>query len=178
MKSFGDKTVNADWAVIYYAGHGIQVDGKNFIIPVDATLRRASHIEDEAVSLNRVLSKVEDAKKLRMVILDACRNNPFASRMFRSAGSRTRSLGKGLAPIEPDRGTLVAYSARDGQVAFDGEGQNSPYTKALLKHMDESGLEINLLFRKVRDTVLRNTGRQQEPYVYGSLPGIELFFRH
>jgi len=95
--------------------------------------------------------------------------------MLRS-GSTTRSVGRGLGRIEPPRGTLVAYAARDGEFAMDGDGENSPFARALVKHLAEPGLEINLLFRKVRDTVQETTGRRQEPFVYGSLPAEEFIF--
>lgn len=175
LKAFGDKAANADWAVVYYAGHGIQVDGRSYLIPVDASLTRASHVEDEALALDRVLAKVADARKIRLVILDACRSNPFLSRMIRNAG--TRSLGRGLALIEHTGGVLVAYAARDGQLAQDGTGENSPYTAALLEHLEQPGLEIGLLFRKVRDSVLKRTGGVQEPWTYGSIPSEELYFK-
>ncbi len=174
LKDFGDKAADADWAVVYYSGHGIQVDGQSYIVPTNARLARASHVEDEAIPLDRVLSKVRDAKKLRLVILDACRDNPFTPRMVQSAG--TRNIGRGLGRIEPS-GVLVAYSAKDGQLAQDGAGQNSPFTEALLEHLEEPGLEIGLLFRKVRDSVLRNTKNAQEPFVYGSIPSEEMYFR-
>jgi hypothetical protein len=175
LKSFGDQAASADWAVVYFAGHGIQVNQTNYLIATDAQLVRASHVEDEAVALPYLLSKVEDAGQLRLVILDACRTNPFLARMEQASGSR--ALGRGLGRIEPQRGVLVAYAARDGQLAQDGVEGNSPFTKALLEHIEEPGLEIGLLFRKVRDTVLKRTGNAQEPFVYGSLPSEGLYFK-
>ena len=124
---------------------------------------------------DRVLAKVEGAKKLRLVILDACRENPFAAKMA-SAGA-TRSIGRGLARIEPEAGVLVAYSAKDGQVAQDGDGLNSPFAESLLKHLDEPGLEINMLFRRVHDDVKTRTAGQQIPFTYGALPAEALFFK-
>ena len=110
---------------------------------------------------------VEGASGLGLVILDACRDNPFAAAMQRSGA--TRSIGRGLARVEPAGETLVAYAAKGGSVAADGVGRNSPYSTALLAHLEEPGLEVGLMFRKVRDAVLAATGRQQEPFVYGSL---------
>jgi tetratricopeptide (TPR) repeat protein len=176
LKSFGDLAAGADWAVIYYAGHGIEVNGINYLIPVDAVLEQASHVEDEAMPLSRLLSKVTAASKLQLVILDACRNNPFSARMKKS-GPGTRSLGRGLASIEPESGVLVAYAARDGTTALDGDDANSPYAEALIKHITEPGLEINLLFRKVRDDVYTRTAKQQEPFTYGSLPAQAFYFK-
>ena len=176
LKEFGDLAAGADWAVIYFAGHGIEVGGVNYIIPVDATLEQQSHVEDETVPLTRVLGKVAGAGKMQLVILDACRNNPFVPKM-RSAGRQVRSIGRGLASIEPESGVLIAYAARDGTTALDGDSANSPYAEALVKYLSEPGLEISLLFRKVRDDVFNKTGRQQEPYTYGSLPAQPFFFK-
>jgi tetratricopeptide (TPR) repeat protein len=173
LKNFGDQAMNSDWAVIYYAGHGIEVDGRNYLIPVDAKIALAHHVEDETLPLDRVLAKAEAARKLRLVILDACRVNPFAARM--AAGNR--AIGRGLGRIEPGGGVLVAYAARDGRVAEDGADGHSPFTAALLKHLEEPGVDIGLLFRRVRDTVMADTRSQQEPFTYGSLPGEALYFR-
>jgi tetratricopeptide (TPR) repeat protein len=176
LKDFGDLAASADWAVIYYAGHGIEVGGTNYLIPVDAKLEQQTHVEDEGMPLPRLLSKVTAASKLQLVILDACRNNPFVGRMKRS-GKETRSLARGLASIEPESGVLVAYAARDGTTALDGESANSPYAEALIKNIVEPGLEISLLFRKVRDEVYTKTSRQQEPFTYGSLPAQPFYFK-
>jgi tetratricopeptide (TPR) repeat protein len=176
LKDFGDLAAAADWAVIYYAGHGIEVGGVNYLIPVDAKLEQQSHIEDEAMPLSRLLSKVSGASKMQLVILDACRNNPFVGKM-RSTGRSTRAISSGLASIEPESGVLVAYSARDGTTALDGTGPNSPFAEALVKHLTEPGLEIGLLFRKIRDAVYTATTKQQEPFTYGSLPAQPFYFR-
>ena len=176
LKEFGDLAAKADWAVIYFAGHGVEVGGTNYLIPTDAALEQQSHIEDETVPLSRVLSKVAGASKMQLVILDACRNNPFVPKM-RQAGKQARAIGRGLASIEPESGVLVAYAARDGTMALDGESENSPYAQALVKHLPEPGLEISLLFRKVRDEVIGSTSRQQEPYTYGSLPAQPFYFK-
>jgi uncharacterized caspase-like protein len=174
LKDFGDKAADADWAVIYYAGHGVEMNGENYLVPVDAKLARAEHVEDEAVTLKRVLSKAEAAHKLRMVILDACRNNPF--RMASSDG-RSRTITRGLSPVDPSRGVVVAYAARDGTTADDGDGEHSPFTQALLANLETPNLDIGLLFRRVRDQVLARTKNAQEPFTYGSLPGEELYFK-
>ena len=176
LKEFGDLAAGADWAVIYFAGHGIEVGGANYLIPVDAALEQQGHIEDETVPLSRVLGKVAGASKMQLVILDACRNNPFVPKM-RQTGRQARAIGRGLASIEPESGVLVAYAARDGTTALDGDSANSPYAEALVKYLSEPGLEISLLFRKVRDDVLSKTGTQQEPYTYGSLPAQPFYFK-
>jgi tetratricopeptide (TPR) repeat protein len=176
LRDFGDRTANADWAVVYYSGHGMEMNGVAYLIPVDARLERDTHVSDEAVPLSRVLEKVESAHRLRLVILDACRNNPFVARMIRSAGL-TRAIGRGLSAIEPEGGVLVAYAAKHGTVAEDGAGANSPFAEAMLENLEEPGLEINYLFRKVRDQVLAATNKRQEPFLYGSLPSERLFFK-
>ena len=175
LQKFGELADDSDWAVIYYAGHGIEIGGVNYAIPVDAALKAATHIEDEAVPQERVMATVGNAKKMRLVILDACRDNPFVPKMRTSGG--TRSVGRGLARIDPPPGVLLAYAARDGLTAMDGETGNSPFASALVEFLEEPGLEINLLFRKVRDTVFRSTRGQQEPFTYGSLPAQQFFFR-
>ena len=157
----------AEVAVVFYAGHGIEVDQRNFLVPVDARLSSDQDVEFETVPLELVMRSVARASGLRLVILDACRENPFAVTMQRSGA--TRSVGRGLARVEPGGDTLVAYAAKEGTLASDGEGRNSPYSTALLAHLEEPGLEVGLLFRKVRDAVLAATGGRQEPFVYGSL---------
>ncbi|HLZ02508.1 MAG TPA: caspase family protein [Bradyrhizobium sp.] len=170
LREFADKAADADIAVIYYAGHGIEVDGSNYLIPVDAKLERDTDVYDEAFSLDRVLVAAESAKKLRLVILDACRDNPFAQTMKRTLA--TRSIGRGLAKLEPSSpNTLIAYSAKAGSTAEDGAGRNSPFTIALSNHLTTPGLDVRRAFGFVRDDVLKATSNHQEPFVYGSLGG-------
>ena len=170
LREFADKASGADIAVIYYAGHGIEVDGSNYLIPVDARLERDNDVYDEAFSLDRVLVSVESTKKLRLVILDACRDNPFTQTMKRTLA--TRSIGRGLAKVEPaSSNTLIAYSAKAGSTAQDGAGKNSPFTAALSRHLTTPGLDVRRAFGFVRDDVLKSTDNRQEPYVYGSLGG-------
>ena len=170
LREFADKAANADVAVIYYAGHGIEVDGSNYLVPVDARLERDADVYDETLSLDRVLVAVESAKKLRLVILDACRDNPFAQTMKKTVA--TRSIGRGLAKIEPaSPNTLIAFSAKAGSTAADGGGNNSPFTIALSNRLTTPGLDVRRAFGFVRDDVLKATYNRQEPYVYGSLGG-------
>lgn len=175
LRNFARKAARADMAVVYFAGHGIEIDGQNYLIPTDAELREDVDVEFETLSLDQVMRSVRGARELKLVLLDACRNNPFAHSM-RMSGN-TRSVGRGLARIEPTVGTLVSYAAKQGTTADDGAGRNSPYTQALLKYLEEPGLEVNFLFRKVRDEVLKSTNRAQEPFTYGSLPGKRIFLR-
>lgn len=170
LRDFIDKAREADVAVVYYAGHGIEVDGTNYLVPVDAVLERDVDIYDEALSLDRVLVSVEPAKQLRLVILDACRDNPFTRSMKRTLASR--AVGRGLAKVEPTSpNTLIAYASKAGSTASDGDGKNSPFATALVKHVTKPGLDLRKAFGYVRDDVLKSTGNRQEPYVYGSLGG-------
>src|SRR5271170_2529748 len=170
LRDFADRARDADIAVVYYAGHGMEVNGTNYLIPVDAKLERDTDVYDEALSLDRVLVAIEPAKQLRLVILDACRDNPFAKSMKRTVASR--AIGRGLAKIEPTSpNLLIAYSARAGSMASDGDGKNSPFTLALAKHLTTPGLDVRRAFGFVRDDVLRVTSNRQEPFVYGSLGG-------
>jgi len=173
LRDFADRSRDADIAVVYYAGHGIEVDGTNYLIPVDARLERDTDVYDEALSLDRVLVAIEPAKRLRLVILDACRDNPFSKSMKRTVA--TRAIGQGLAKIEPTSpNMLIAYSAKAGSTAADGDGKNSPFTTALAKHLTTPGLDVRRAFGFVRDDVLKITGNRQEPFVYGSLGGEDL----
>jgi uncharacterized caspase-like protein len=170
LRDFADHARDADIAVVYYAGHGIEVDGTNYLIPVDAKLERDTDVYDEAFSLERVLLAIEPAKQLRLVILDACRDNPFAKVMKRTVASR--AVGQGLAKVEPTSpNMLIAYSAKAGSTALDGDANNSPFTIALAKHLTTPGLDVRRAFGFVRDDVLKTTSYRQEPFVYGSLGG-------
>src|SRR5215216_6679542 len=170
LREFMDAAADADVAVVYYAGHGIQVRDMNYMIPVDAKLATEIDAEDEAVSLDRIVMALEPAKRLRLVILDACRDNPFARSMKRRVAMR--AVTGGLAKMEPTLGeTLIAYAAKAGSTAEDGDSENSPFAAALIKHLAVPGLDIRLAFGRVRDDVLKRTGNRQEPFVYGSLGG-------
>ncbi len=178
LNAFSTEAARADWAVVYYAGHGIEVNGVNYLIPVDAKLKTDRSVQFEAVPLESVLTSVESARKLRLVILDACRDNPFLRDMAKTVASR--SVGRGLARIEPETSaTLVAYAAKAGQVASDGvSGQaNSPFATALIRNMQKPGVEIRKFFGLVRDDVMAATANAQEPFVYGSLGGDDYFLR-
>lgn len=170
IREFAVTAADADIAVVYYAGHGIEANGVNFLIPADAKLLSDFDVEDEAVPLDRILQTISPAKRLRLVILDACRDSPFSDRMKRSVA--TRSVGRGLAKIEPTtRDTLIAFAAKAGAVAADGDGIHSPFSTALLNHIATPGLDLRIALGRVRDEVLKSTNRRQEPFVYGSLGG-------
>jgi Caspase domain len=170
LRDFTDKARGADVAVIYFAGHGLEVDGVNYVVPVDATLERDADVDDEAIALNRILLAAEPATQLRLVILDACRDNPFAKKMKRTIASR--SLGRGLVGVEANKpNTFIAFAAKEGSTAADGDGNNSPFSAALLKHLTRPGIDIRKAFGYVRDEVMNATGNQQEPYTTNSLGG-------
>jgi hypothetical protein len=175
LRDFSDTSLDADVAVVFYAGHGMEVGGINYLIPTDAVLERDIDAQDEAVSLDRVSQILEPAKRLRLVILDACRDNPFVRSMRRTVA--TRAIRSGYGEIDERSlppNTLIAYAQRAGATAEDGAGANSPYTTALLKHLPTPGLDIELALRRVRDDVLKLTRNRQEPFKYGSLGGAEI----
>lgn len=181
LEEFRFSAETADLALIYFAGHGVEVQGENFLIPVDAKVSTNAELQQQSVSLKDMLDAVDHARKMRVVILDSCRNNPLpgsilaeAQAVGGTAADTSRGAG-GLVTPSPDRGTLVAYAARDGSVALDGTGANSPFARALADRLAVPGLEISLMFRQVRDDVLANTGGMQEPHTYGSLSGIPYF---
>src|SRR5262245_19921301 len=176
LRDFSDTAQDADIAAVFYAGHGIEVAGVNYLIPIDAVLERDIDVQDEAVSLDRINQVLEPVKRLRLIILDACRDNPFARSMRRTIA--TRSVRSGYGEIDERSlppNTLIAYAQRAGFTAEDGVGSsNSPYTTALIKHLPTPGLDIELAPRRVRDEVLRATKNKQEPFKYGSLGGAEI----
>lgn len=173
LREFTDQARGADIAVVYFAGHGLEVDGTNYVVPVDAMLERDADVDDEAISLNRILMATEAATKLRLVILDACRDNPFATRMKRTLA--TRAISRGLVGVEANRpNTFIAFAAKEGSTAADGDGDHSPFTTALLHHLTQPGLDIRKAFGYVRDDVMSTTGNQQEPYTTNSLGGSDV----
>ena len=171
LRAFTRQSAGADVSLVFYAGHGIEMDGVNYLVPVDARLERDVDVRFEAVTVDNLLVSTSGAS-LRLLILDACRNNPLARSMQRTAATRTVSggrfadLNEGLLGDE----TLVAYAAAAGTTAADGRGRNSPYTTALLPHL-ETSLEIALLFCRVRAQVLASTNGAQRPHEYHSLVG-------
>src|SRR5262249_53403567 len=166
--ALGRDAAGADMAALYFAGHGMEISGENWLIPVDAELKKDTDAANEAISLRSVMLQVSNTTSLGLVILDACRNNPFAARMQRSRALRA-AIGGGLGRIEPVGNVLVAYAARDGTTALDGDGRNSPFTTALLHNIETPGVEVTFMFRNVRDDVMEATRNEQQPFVYGSL---------
>jgi hypothetical protein len=172
IRRFEATADQADIAVVYFAGHGLEVAGANYLIPVDARLASDRDTEDEAIPLERLVSSADGAKHLRLVILDACRDNPFLTTMRRERRTATRAIASGLGRVEPtSTDTLIAYAAKAGSTADDGDGQHSPFTAAILKNLTVPGLDVRLAFGRIRDEVLKETASRQEPFVYGSLGG-------
>ena len=166
--ALGREAAAADMAVMYFAGHGMEISGENWLIPIDAELKKDIDAENEAISLRSVMLQVSNTTSLGLVVLDACRNNPFAAKMHRALALRAATAG-GLGRIEPVGNVLVAYAARDGTTALDGDGRNSPFTTALLHNIETPGIEVTFMFRNVRDDVMEATRNEQQPFVYGSL---------
>jgi uncharacterized caspase-like protein len=170
IRRFETMADQADIAVIYYAGHGLEISGTNYLIPIDARLASDRDADDEAIPLERLVSSTDRAKRLRLVILDACRDNPFVTTMRRERTNR--AVTAGLGKVEPtSTDTLIAYAAKAGSTADDGDERHSPFTSALLNNLTVPGLDVRLAFGRVRDEVLKSTGNRQEPFVYGSLGG-------
>jgi Caspase domain len=171
MANFGRQAQDADAALVYYAGHGIQYQGLNYLIPVDARLEDEYSINYELTRIDDVLFALSKARGVKILILDACRNNPLAERLSSRGGNRDFGQTRGLARIEAPRGMLVAFATQSDQVAVDGVGRNSPFTAALLKEIEEPGIEIATLFRRVAIDVNRSTGGRQLPELSISMAG-------
>jgi uncharacterized caspase-like protein len=177
LRAFRDQADKADWALIYFAGHGIEINGVNYLIPVDARLLDDRDVRAETVSYEELLGAAGGAKMLRLLILDACRDNPFKDIMRRTMASRG-SNDRGLArPPEAESGTMVVYSAKAGEVAADDtNGVNSPFARAFVAELEVPGREVRRLFDYVRDDVLEATNNRQQPFTYGSMPGRRDFY--
>ncbi|MCC6468078.1 MAG: caspase family protein [Alphaproteobacteria bacterium] len=161
---FGEKLRAGGVGLFYYAGHGVQVRGHNYLVPLDASLPSEASVRVQAVDVDLVLEQMTEARnRANVVILDACRNNPFIA--------ARRGAGAGLAAIDAARGTLIAYSTAPGTVAVDGSGANSPYTASLVRAIEQPGLTVEELFKRVRSTVLEATQGAQTPWESSSLTG-------
>jgi uncharacterized protein YraI len=176
LGEFTEKAQQADIALFFYAGHGIEFNGENYLIPIDAQMRSEATAQFETVELQQVVGAVNASRKLGVVLLDACRDNPFANSMQRRNG--TRSTSRGLAPIslEGESGVLVSFAAQPGDTADDGTGKHSPYTTALLEVIDQPGLEVGRMFRAVRARVREQTGGRQVPMEHTELPDEDIYF--
>jgi len=170
LRRFSAQAAGAEVAAVYYAGHGIEARGANWLLPTDTVLQNDSDLDYEAINLDLVMRATSGAK-MRMVVLDACRDNPFG----RGWSSEVRAVSQGLAEVNADN-VLVIYAAAPGQTAMDGAGANSPFAQALAQRLPEPGMEIHILGGKVRDDVLRATANRQRPYVSASITGEPFVF--
>ena len=169
IRQFGDKLLASDAGLVYYSGHGIEIRGRNYFIPVNADIQREDEVSDQSHDVALILEKMSTAQKaVNILIVDACRDDPF--------GRSFRSSSKGLASMEAPRGTIVAYATSPGKVAADGDGRNSPYTKHLVRAMQAPNKPIELVFKEVRRAVQDETKNLQTPWENTSLSG-DFYFR-
>jgi hypothetical protein len=169
LREFAQALSGSDMSVFFYAGHGLQVGGQNYLIPVDAKLESASALDFEAVRLDLVHRTMEREAQTNVIFLDACRDNPLARNLARALGTRSSELGKGLAAVEAGAGTLISFSTQPGNVAFDGEGRNSPFAGALLKHIAAPGEDLSSMLITVRNEVMQATANRQVPWEHSAL---------
>ncbi|MBN8988353.1 MAG: caspase family protein [Rhizobiales bacterium] len=174
LHEFGAEAEKADWAVVYYAGHGMEIGGVNYLIPTDARLAADRDAETQAVALEQLIAAVSGARKLRLVILDACRDNPFQKTMQHTIALKL--VNKGFSNIEPEAGFMVVYAAKHGETALDGDTVNSPFATILAREIRQPRVEVRKLFDIVRDDVWTMTKHAQQPFTYGSPPGREDFY--
>ncbi len=177
VRDFTRTVEKADVALLFYAGHGLQVGGRNYLIPVDAKLAGERDLDFEAVSVDFVLRQMEIDResKTNVVFLDACRDNPLARNLARSMGTRSANIGQGLAQVQTGVGTFIAYSTQPGNVALDGAGRNSPFTASLAKRLTQPGRNLTSIMIDVRKDVLSSTGGKQVPWDHSALTG-EFYF--
>jgi hypothetical protein len=169
IREFGDKLLKSDVGLVYYSGHGLEVKGRNYLLPVNASMIREDEIAFQAIDANLILEKMNTAKKsVNILIVDACRDNPFA-RSF-------RSVNRGLAQMDAPTGTIVSFSTSPGKTASDGDGRNSPFTKNLVKAMMRTDMPIEAMFKEVRKSVVEETKGQQTPWESSSLIG-DFYFK-
>ena len=171
IRRFADQMRGAPVAVFFYAGHGLQVGGQNYLVPVDAQLVTASSLDFEMVRLDLVHRAMEREASTNILFIDACRNNPLARNLARTMGTRSTEIGRGLAPVEAGVGTLVSFSTQPDNVALDGTGRNSPFAGALVRHMSSSNDDLSALLIAVRNDVIADTQRKQVPWEHSALTG-------
>ena len=177
VRDFSRALEGADVALFYYAGHGLQVDGINYLAPVDAQLNDQADLDFGTVKLSSILRQMDRHRAANLVFLDACRDNPLAKTLARSMSvGRSAQFGRGLARVEAGIGTLIAYATQPGNIALDGEDGHSPFTKALLTHIETPGLDIGSMMIKVRQDVISATGKKQIPWDHSSLTG-QFYFK-
>jgi uncharacterized caspase-like protein len=166
---FAEALKGADVGLFFYAGHGIQVSGQNYLVPIDAKLTTASALDAEMVRLDRVHRTMEQEARTSLLFLDACRDNPLARNLARTLGAPSPDIGQGLAAVESGAGTLISFSTQPGNVALDGAGRNSPFSGALVRHLGTSNEDLNAVLIAVRNEVMRQTDRRQVPWEHSAL---------
>lgn len=173
VREFSRSLEGADVGLLFYAGHGLQVAGRNYLVPIDAALSKERDLDFEGVTLDFVLKQMELGRedKTNVVFLDACRDNPLSRNLARTMGTRSASVGRGLAEVQTGVGTFVSYSTQPGNVALDGSGANSPFTTALVKGVRATGQNLTSVMVGVRKDVLAATQGKQVPWDHSSLTG-------
>ncbi|MFZ1814276.1 MAG: caspase family protein [Rhizobiaceae bacterium] len=177
INDFAKAVTDSDVALLFYAGHGLQVDGQNYILPINAELKNEIDLQFQGVNLNFLLRIMESPQRTSIVLLDACRDNPLAERLARSMGTtRSAAVSSGLARVESGVGTYIGFSTQPGNVALDGDGENSPFATAILRHIEEPGADIESIMRVVREDVIEQTKGTQVPWGNSSLTGTGFVF--
>jgi hypothetical protein len=176
VRRFSEELPDTNVALMFYAGHGLQVGGKNYLVPVDAQIKTQADLDFGTIDLDLVLRGMEADTRTNIIFLDACRDNPLAVELTRRLGTRSGSVNRGLAPVDTGLGTLIAFSTQPGNIALDGDGRNSPFTAALLHTIEVPGLTLSDVMIDVRNEVLRSTGRKQVPWDNSSLTG-QFYFK-
>src|ERR1700758_3291836 len=178
IRDFLLEAARSQVAIVYYAGHGVQIDGRNYLVPVDLQFQAGSRITDAMVDLDTIMAGLDDQLRTNILILDACRNNPMAPQTSTADAGRGIAAGSGLAAPASlgtgstlGAGTLIAFATAPGQVALDGEGSNSPFSSALSRHIGTPGLEVQQMLTRVRAEVVASTKNMQVPWSNSSLLG-------
>ena len=169
VRDFATRSIAPSAAVFFYAGHGLQVDGRNYMVPVDAKVSDEADLPFELVSLDIVLQRLAHHRIPNIIFLDACRNNPLGENLAKSLGERSNAVGKGLATITTGAGTLISFSTQPGNIALDGEGNNSPFTEALVQHIPTPNVTALSMMQHVRRDVVERTKEHQVPWDNSSL---------
>lgn len=169
IRDFAGALGGAQVGLLFYAGHGLQVAGQNYLVPIDAQLTTPSAIDFEMVRLDLIHRTMERETSTNIIIVDACRDNPLARNLSRALGTRSTQIGRGFAPVESGDGTLISFSTQPGNVALDGTGRNSPYAAALLKHIAAPGDDLPTILINVRNDVMKATDRRQVPWEHSAM---------
>ena len=169
IRQFAQALKGASVGMFFYAGHGLQVGGRNFLVPIDAELKTAEALDFEMVGLDVVQRIMEAATETNILFVDACRDNPLSRNLARAMGTRSTAIGHGLTAQEAGAGTLISFSTQPGNVALDGTGRNSPYAAALVKHIGAPGKDLPAVLVQVRRDVMATTGKRQIPWEHSAL---------